>query len=136
MKKNMHYLLAALFIVVFFWELIVWGAVADIPVAGAPIRRSLARESPVVMVYVAAGEVLDRMVPAFHSIGLDTAEHAFSPGFERIAEDPDVASSLLFDNTWNGTHRLIKIGVWGVPVLLVLFLIAWVRRPRQVRMMR
>ena len=136
MKKNMHYLLAALFIVVLFWEMMVWGAVADIPGAGAPIRRSLARESPMVMVYVVGGEVLDRVVPALQRIGLDTAERAFSPGYERIAQDPDVASSLLFDNTWNVTHRFIKLGVWGVPTLLVLFLIAWVRRPRQVRMMR
>ncbi|MEO8670992.1 MAG: hypothetical protein ABI411_06730 [Tahibacter sp.] len=136
MKKNLHYLLGLLLALVLLWELTVWGSVGDLPGAGAPIRRSISREAPLVMAFVVVGEVLDGAVPLLHRIGLDAAEAAFSPGFERISQDPDVATSLLFENTWNATHRFIKLGVWAVPVLLLLFLIAYARRPRQVRMMR
>jgi hypothetical protein len=43
---------------------------------------------------------------------------------------------LIFDTTWNAAHRWIKAMYWAAPILLVVFLILWSRRPRPIHMIR
>jgi hypothetical protein len=39
---------------------------------------------------------------------------------------------LIFNTTWNSEHRWMKIMYWAPPLLLLLTLLLYSRRPKQV----
>ena len=43
---------------------------------------------------------------------------------------------LLFGPSWNATHSWIKTMYWAAPVLLLISLILWVRRPKKISLLR
>lgn len=135
MRKRLHLMLALLFVLALLGEMMFWAGAAALPDVGRPIRQSVHREAPLVLTYTVGGEMLGKVAPAFVGIGEAWAATALEPGFQRIKDDPNVTAALIFDNTWNGTHRLAKAGILGTPLLLALALLAWYRRPRQVRLM-
>lgn len=136
MRNKLHIVVAAVFLLVLFYDLIVWGAVKDLPEAGLHIRTIAQRQAPLALTYMTLGEPLDAALPFLHGYGLDTARRAFEPAFVRIAEDTNLAITLLFDRTYNSTHAVLKALFYAAPVLLVLFLLLWWRRPRQIRLGR
>jgi hypothetical protein len=135
MKKHFHLLVGILFFLVLLFDLSVWGSVPDLPEVGPMIEASARREAPLVTTYIVVGKFVVGAVSPLHGIGTDIADRALSPSYERIRLDPAVAMSVIFDTRSNTTHFLVRTGVWAAPLLLVLYAIAWTRRPRQVRMM-
>ncbi len=135
MRKWLHLLLGLLFVVSLVGEMMFWGGAASLPGPGPSIRQSLDRESPLVFTYTVGGEWLGKAVPMLLDVGQQWAAEALAPGFQRIKDDPNVTAALIFDNTWNGTHRMAKFGVHATPLLLALAVLAWLRRPRQIRML-
>lgn len=117
------------------FNLIVWGAVPSLPEVGPQIAASAHREAPLATTYIVLGTPLDDAVPALRSYGADWLEQAWSEGFPRIAEDGRVAMDLITGTTWNGAHRWLQFVYWLPPLLLPVFLLFWIRRPRQIRMM-
>ena len=71
-------------------------------------------------------------MPALQAFGERRLVAALSDGFERIDADSTVAMDLIFNNTWNAQHRWLKTMFWLSPLLLVLTVILWLRRPRKV----
>lgn len=136
MKNRLHVIALVLFVLCFLYDLIVWGSVRSIPDVGPGIADSARREAPLATAYITLGEMLDSVVPALESYGADRLSNAFGEGFERIKADPTVAMDLIFDTTWNAAHRWIKAMYWAAPILLVVFLILWSRRPRPIHMIR
>jgi hypothetical protein len=67
--------------------------------------------------------------------GADTFQDAIAEGLPRIHDDPSVAIDLIFTQTWNAKHRTLKIVYWAAPVLAVIALILWVRRPKKISLM-
>ena len=135
MRKWLHLVLGLLFVVALVGETMFWAGAASLPQSGPLIRQSLGREAPLVFTYVVGGEMLGKASPMLLDIGQQWAADALAPGFQRIKDDPNVTAALILDNTWNSTHRLAKFGIYTTPVLGLLALLAWFRRPRQVRMM-
>jgi len=135
MRKRLHLILGVLFVLAFLCEAVFWAGAAALPDVGRPIRQSVQREAPLVLTYTVSGEVLGKIVPTFVGVGEQWASAAFEPGYQRIKDDPNVTAALIFGNTWNGTHRLAKAGIYGTPLLLALALLAWFLRPKQVRLM-
>ena len=136
MKFRLHVIAVVLFAICFFYDLVVWGGVSALPDVGEGIADSARREAPLAATYIAIGDVLDSAVPSLRDYGSARLTDAFSEGFERIRADPTVAMDLLFGPSWNATHSWIKTAYWAAPVLLLIALILWVRRPKKISLLR
>jgi hypothetical protein len=135
MRKYAHLLLTALFLLVLFWQSLFWGGATALPDLGAIVRRSAMREAPLVATYMVLGEGMGKVVPSLRNLGQSWADKALAPAKERLLADPDVAMDFIFNQSMNATQRTATRGVYAAPLLLVLAVIAYLRRPRQVRMM-
>jgi hypothetical protein len=135
MKARMHWWMAILFLFVLGWDFATWGAAARIPDIGAKLQRSAQREAVLATIYMSAGSIMDAALPPLESWGSQYVETALSEGFPRIKEDPTVAIDLIFSQTWNAKHAIFKILYWAAPVLAVLTLIFWARRPKKISLM-
>jgi hypothetical protein len=135
MKKHLFPLALLACLLCLLFDLMVWGAVKDLPDVGASLRRGAERGAPLALTYMVIGEQVDSFVPSLHAFGLDLAGVAFQDGNQRMKDDPNVALPLVFERTWNGAHRFIKLCFWGFPVLALLSAFLWWRRPRKVSLM-
>jgi hypothetical protein len=135
MRKYAHLVLVALLLLVVFWQSLFWGGAAAIPDLGPIVRRSAMREAPLVAGFIFIGEGVGKLVPSLRELGQGWADRALAPAKERLLADPDVAMDFIFNQSMNATQRTATRGVYAVPLLLVLAVIAYLRRPRQVRMM-
>lgn len=136
MKFRLHVIALLLFAVTFLYDLVVWGGVHALPDVGDSIAQSAEREAPLATTYIAIGGVLDSLVPPLKGFGADRLDEALADGLASIREDPTLAMEVVFGPTLNPAHRWIKITYWAAPVLLLLSLLFWVRRPRQLRTLR
>jgi len=132
MKRRLYLIALVLFIVCFLYDLVVWGALPAVPDVGAGIVDSAQREAPLASTYIALGSRIDNALPSLQAFGVSRLTAAFSDGFARIAEDPDVAMDLIFNTTWNAEHRWLKAMYWAPPVFLLVTLLLWSRRPKQI----
>jgi len=132
MKKRLHVIAWVLFVLVALINVVIWGAVPRIPDVGEKIRRSANTEAPLAATYIALGSWLDESVPALDAWGRSVMIQAIEPAFERIAQEPAVAMDLILSNTYNRTHSTVRTLYWAAPVLLVLAMVLWFRRPKTV----
>jgi len=132
MKRRLYLIALVLFIVCFLYDLVVWGALPAVPDVGAGIVDSAQREAPLASTYIALGSRIDNALPWLQAFGVSRLTAAFSDGFARIAEDPDVAMDLIFNTTWNSEHRWMKMMYWAPPLLLLLTLLLYSRRAKQI----
>jgi hypothetical protein len=135
MVKRLHWIVLLLFIWALAYDLVVWGAAGRLPDIGEKLRISAQRNALLATMYMSGGGVLDAAVPALEDWGAQRAQTALEASIQRIKDDPNVAMDLIFSQTWNSTHSFLKVMYWGAPVLGILFLIVWARRPKKVRMM-
>lgn len=133
MKRHLHWVALALFLVTLVYDALVWGALPLLPEVGAAIADSAHRQAPLASTYIALGRPVDGAVPLLQSFGEVRLVNALSDGFPRIREDAAVAMDLIFGTTWNSHHRWLKTMYWAPPLFLLLGLVLWVLRPRRVR---
>jgi hypothetical protein len=135
MGRLVHWWITLLFLLVLGYDFVVWGGAARLPDVGAHLQDSARREGPLAYFYMRVGSAIDDAVPALDRWGQHRAEVALAEGFPRIKEDPTVSMDLVFSQTWNAQHLTLKVCHWAAPVLAVLALVFWVRRPKKVRML-
>jgi hypothetical protein len=135
MKKYLHWWVTLLFLLAFAYDAIVWSAATRIPDVGEKLQRSIRREALLANVYIAAGTPLVAFVPALDAWGENYFQAAVSEGFPRIQDDPAVAMDLIFSENWNARHRTLKTMYWVPPVLAVLAIVLWIRRPKKISLM-
>lgn len=135
MRKYLHLIILLLAVLAAFWQCLFWGGAANLADIGAIVRRSAMREAPLVAAYTVGGEALGRIMPSLRDLGRSWADAALRPAAERLTADPDVAMDFIFGEPLNAAQRTATRGVYLPPVLLLLAVVAWLRRPRQVRMM-
>ncbi|GAA0722896.1 hypothetical protein [Dokdonella soli] len=133
MKRRLHLIALVLFVLSLLYDIVVWGALPALPEVGASIADSARREAPLATTYIALGSGLDGAVPLLQSFGEKRLSDAFGESFARIRGDSTVAMDLIFNTTWNLQHRWLKTMYWAAPFFLVLAVILWTRRPKQVR---
>ena len=132
MMKRLHWVLLALFVWALAYDLVVWGAAGHLPDIGDKLRISAQRNALLATIYMAGGDALDTAVPALQTWGAQRAQAALELGMQRIKDDPNVAMDLIFSQNWNSTHAMLKLMYWAAPVLGLLALVAWSRRPKKV----
>jgi hypothetical protein len=132
MKSRLHVLALVSFAICFLYDIIVWGGVSSLPIVGPGIADSAHREAPIATAYIAIGTPLDAAVPSLGDFANARLTEGLGEGFERIRDDPTVAMDLIFDSTWNSTHRWIKAMYWGAPITLLLTVVLWFRRPKAI----
>jgi len=136
MKNRLHVIALVLFAFCLFYDIVVWGSVYALSEVGPGIADSARREAPLATTYIVLGNIVDSWAPPLRDYGSQRLLDGFSEGFERIRADPTVAMDLIFGPSWNATHSWIKTMYWCAPLLFVITVILWMRRPRQVRSLR
>lgn len=136
MRNRLHALALGLFVLCFFYDVVVWGGLSALGEVGEAIADSARREAPLATTYIAIGSVVDSIAPALRDYGSEQLAESIGPTFERIRADPTASIDLVFGDSISPAHRWLKATYWAAPVLLLLTLILWVRRPRQVRALR
>jgi len=136
MKRYLHWWVTLFFLIAISYDLIVWGAAARLPDIGPKLQLSAQRQALLAHIYMGVGGWLDGAVPFFDDWGRQQALAALSTGFPRIKGDPMVAMDLIFSETWSAAHSMLKLMYWAAPVLALLALVLWSRRPKKVHLMR
>jgi hypothetical protein len=136
MKSYLHVLAIVLFVASLLYNVIVWGGVRALPEVGTALADSAHREAPLAATYIAIGGIVDSAMPSLGAFGSARLTDALGDGFEQIRADPAVAMDVTFGTTWNAMHRWLKTMYWSTPVFLLMALVLWVRRPKQVRVLR
>ncbi|MEO5624685.1 MAG: hypothetical protein ABIQ70_01595 [Dokdonella sp.] len=133
MKRRLYVIALALFFASLVYDFVVWGSLPLLPEVGTSIVDSAGREAPVATTYIVIGSHIDAAVPALQAFGQRHLTAAIGEGFERIRGDSTVAMDLIFNTTWNAQHRWLKTMYWAPLFFLLLTLVFWARRPKQVR---
>jgi hypothetical protein len=136
MRRRLHWIASGLFLIVLLADLVMWGAVPALPDVGVAIERSASREALLASTYISIGSRINELMPSLASTGESMVTSAISPAFQRISEDPGVAMDLILNASYNRAHAWLKFSYWAAPVLLVLSLLLWVRKPKQVSLIR
>ncbi|MBS0556640.1 MAG: hypothetical protein JSR27_04405 [Proteobacteria bacterium] len=135
MKRHWHWVFTLLFAWALVYDLAVWGAAARMPQIGGFLQASAQRQALLAHLYMGAGAPLDAAVPVLGDWGAQRAQTALAPGLERIKEDPMVSMDLIFSNTWNSTHAMLRYMYWAAPAFGLIALVLWSRRPKRIRLM-
>ncbi|HQW76454.1 MAG: hypothetical protein WAR01_05200 [Dokdonella sp.] len=136
MRRHLHTIALALLVLALLLDFVLWGAVPDLEGVGAQIARSAHAEAILASTYMGLGGYLDAAVSGLHAFGTGVMTDALTPGFARIIEDPNVAMDLILNSSFNGTHVWVKNLYWAPPILLVIYAILFVLRPKQVKLIR
>ncbi|MBN8727229.1 MAG: hypothetical protein J0H15_05925 [Xanthomonadales bacterium] len=134
MRRRLHLIALVLFVLTLGYDLVVWGALPRLPGIGAQIAVSARHEAPLATTYIVLGAPLDAALPALQAFGERRLAAAFAEGFAELDEEATAAMDVIFNSTWNAQHRWLKLMYWAPPLLLVLTLLLWSRKPKQVRM--
>lgn len=136
MRKYLHTIALILLVLALFVDLVIWGAVPDLPEIGAHMVRSANTEAVLASAYIALGGPLDAAVDALHSIGTSVMTSATEPLLVQIVEQPNLAMDLTLSGQGNRALGWIQTLYWAPLVLLVAFLILWATRPKTVSLIR
>jgi hypothetical protein len=136
MRRNLHYVTLVLFLLAFLWDLVLWGAVPDLPEVGPAIEYSASNEAFLGSLYIALGQALDGFLPALAGFGASIMSGAVGEGFARMVEAPNLAMEIILGPSFNSLHAWVKLLYWASPLLLVTFLILWATRPKKVSLAR
>jgi hypothetical protein len=136
MRSRVHGLSLVLFAASLLYNAVVWGGVRYLGEIGNGIAEAAQRESPLAATYIAIGGVIDRAIPALGEFGASRLTDALGPGFEQVRADPATGMAIVFGTTWNASHSWLKTMYWSTPVFLLLAVISWARRPKQVTTLR
>ena len=132
MRRRLHLVAVILFLLVFFFNLVIWGAVPGLPDVGEGIARSARSETLLATTYINLGAMLDGFIPALGEFGAGFVTRAIGEAFPTIVENPNLARDIIFSSRFNGTHAWLKTLYWAGPVLLLLSIVLWARKPKTI----
>jgi hypothetical protein len=135
MRRHLHTIALVLLVLSVFFDLILWGAVPDLETVGPLIEQSAGNEAFLASIYIGAGSALDGAMPTLGAFGGAVMKDGLADAFPAMIEAPNLAMDLILSTSYNGTHRWIRLLYWAPPVLLLLYLVLWIFRPRKVSLM-
>ncbi len=134
MGSRLRWYALVVLILALLFDLVIWGAVPQLPTIGAGISASAHREAPLATTYITLGAPLDKAIPALGTFGTVYLQDAFAEGTQRLADTPTLSMELIFGESWNRAHRWLKAAYWLPPILLVVTILSWWLRSREVRL--
>ena len=136
MRKHLHKIAFVLLLIALMIDLVIWGAVPDLPDIGGHMAKSAHAEAILASTYMAVGTPLDAAVGSFHGIGTSLMTAAMEPLREQIVAEPNLAMDLTLSGQANGALGWVRTFYWAPSILLVLFLILWATKPKVVSLIR
>lgn len=134
--RHLYLYLFVLFLGTLMLDLVVWGALPELGSTGERIDVAAHREKRIAVAYIAAGTPLGEAFPPLRQTGARWLRKACGEdGLARIDAAPRVAMDIILGPTRNSSQRRLKLVYHASPWLLLLTLVAYAARPRQVRMM-
>lgn len=122
---------------IFFYLLLAnafnFAALGDHDKIGKHFRSAVRDDAPVVATWLLIGDVLRKVLP---TVGNETANLAAAPLVERINGYPPAAVAVFFGDSMSAQQSRMQWQHRLVWVFLVIALIAWVRRPKNVHLVR
>lgn len=131
MKRYLHVVAAAVFALLLCDQWLVWGGLGRAPQVGPVVLAAADREVGMASVHVLVGGWLVEST-GLEEAAVDAATSRFADLVPDLVKNPDAAIDIA-------TARMpasVRIGYVGVPVMLVLTVILWWRRPRSVHLVR
>ena len=110
-----------------------FAAVGDHARIGKHFRAAVADDAPIVATWLLLGDALRKVLP---TVGNETAEYAAAPLAERISGYPPAAVAVFFGDSMSAQQSRMQWQHRLAPIFLVLALIAWLRRPKSVHLVR
>lgn len=133
MKKHFYIVALLVFLASLSYNAWYWGGAAQLSDLGPLIRDAAEREAPLVQTYLTLG---DRFLglSGQQAAAAASAETAFGPARSRLLAHPELAIADLFANSYSGAQSTLRYTHWLCPGALLIFLIAWARRPKAIKM--
>lgn len=131
MKARLHMIAALLFLLLLADQWLVWGGLGRMPAAGPAVLAAADRDVGLASVHVLVGEWLVRSA-GLDEAAIDLAKSRFAAVVPDILANPPAALDVV-------TARMpasVRFGYVGAPVMLVIALLLWWRRPRAVHLVR
>ena len=136
MRKHLHTIALILLVLALLVDLVIWGAVPDLPEVGSHLVKSANAEAILASTYMVIGVPLDAAIASFHGMGTSLMTAAMEPLQAQIIEQPALAMDLTFSAPANRSLGWVRTFYWAPPVLLLLFLIFWATKPKVVSLIR
>lgn len=125
MRGKLHVILGVGFVLALLFDLYAWGGLSKSPTMGRVVTDAASRELALASIYVPPGKAVIEMTGLAAS-ATAYAQAAFAPVEQRLLANPQAAMETLVRDM----PVLPRIAYYGVPLLLVAFLLAYWRRPR------
>jgi hypothetical protein len=131
MKRRLHLIAAALFVLALLYDFYLWGGLARVPGLGPIMLQTTQREVALAGIYLPVGLALVDATGLSGAAAASAAE-SFSTAQARVLANPDAAMDAILE----AMPPDVAAAYYGAPVLLLVFAVLWWRRPRVVHMMR
>ncbi|GEM_PF-1887934 len=115
------------------FNLFTYTALASHPGVGKGFRDAIKNDSPVIALYVWAGDVL-RGLPGLDAVGDRTAADAAAPIEERMKAVPAASGAIFFGASQSFAQSSMQRANQAMPFLMVIAGVLWWRRPRPVHL--
>lgn len=131
MKRYLHVVATVIFVLLLCDQWLVWGGLGRAPQVGPVMLEAADREVGLASVHVLVGQWL------VHSAGLDesaidAATRRFDAVIPHLLSNPDAAlETVTMQMPWS-----VRLGYYGAPIMLLVALVLWWRRPRTVHLVK
>lgn len=131
MKRYLHVVAALIFLLLLCDQWLVWGGLGRAPQVGPVVLEAADRDVGLASVHVLLGQWL------VHGAGLDesaidAATRRFDAVIPQILANPDAALETVTTRMpWS-----VRLGYHGAPIMLLVALLLWWRRPRSVHLVK
>jgi hypothetical protein len=135
MKFRLDYVALPVFLLTLAYNSWHWGSSAQLKDIGPVIAHSAAGEAPLVQTYTYLGKTAIDLL-GLQASALVAAESTFGPAREKLLETPELAMETLFEGHYSSDQAWLTYTHWICPLFLLLFVIGWLIRPKQIRTIR
>lgn len=131
MKLPLYAVAAGLGVVCLAFNMLALGAAARAHPAIAAQARA---ESPLAQTYIVLDRYLRGETPYLAGLANGLANAAFGAAWPAVEAQPELALDSLYADARGKTAAFARAAYWGAPILLLLALVLYVARDRQVRL--
>ena len=131
MKRYLHVVAAVIFLLLLCDQWLAWGGLGRAPQVGPVVMEAADRDVGLASVHVLVGQWLAHGA-GLDETAIDTATRRFADVIPDILTNPDAAlETATIRMPWS-----VRLGYYGAPIMLLVTLPLWWRRPRSVHLVK